>query len=500
MGFPYRNVDPTEQRELSFRRLVGFIQEYVYPYSPYYRRLMDELGLRPDDIRSYVDFRRIPVTTKGQLSAALEDFTLRPALPGDAEPHETEPIRADLMEAYRHDASRPGVRDLFGLRSEAERVREQFLREWQPIHFQMSGGTTGRSVRTGYTMRDLEVQFKQGGAWWYALNGLLGPEDKVLNLLPAAPHLGIYATLIVPLLNAQPNFNTFGGKVMPTERQIEIAAEERFAAIIAIPSYLTHWLRTARRMRDENRTGALDAFRVCFCVGEPITDAYRELLREQFAAIGSPDVAILEGMSSTELRSVGFYECAEGSKLHLDPENFFCEILDPETKEPVPDGEPGVFVWSHIDWRGTVILRYWTGDYVAGGMVSDPCPHCRLTIPRLRTPIWRADRDSTKIRGARVEYLALQEAIRATAGVKTFQARIRKADALDPLSRDVLEITIACDDNTDTDRVVAAVERAVVSATEITPDDIRVSDAAEIEKQLFAAKLKAEWIVDERPG
>lgn len=461
---------------------------------------MDRLQLRPADLRSYQDFCRIPVTTKADLSAELDDFTLRPVYPGDNLPHRTEPIRADLLAGYRSAAGSPGTRDHFGMRPEADRVREQFLREWQPIHFQVSGGTTGRSIRTGYTLRDLELQFRQGGAWWYALNGLLGPEDKTLNLLPAAPHLGIYATMIVPLLNAQPNFNTFGGKVMPTERQVELVASDRFAGVIAIPSYLTHWLRTARALQDAGRIGPITSFKLCICIGEPITENYRELLRQQFAAIGSPEIAILEGMSSTELRSVGFYECAEGSKLHLDPENIFCEILDQHTQQPVAEGAPGVLVWSHVDWRGTVLLRYWTGDYAAGGIVEGECPHCGLTIPRLRTPIWRAERDSTKIRGARVEYLALQEAVRGVAGVKTFQVRIGKANTEDPYSRDTLEIALACDDCRGQDQVVSDVSRAVISATELTPDVIRVMDAAEIESRLFAVKLKAEWIVDERPS
>ncbi len=164
--------------------------------------------------------------------------------------------------------------------------------------------------------------------------------DKWLNLMPAAPHLGIYAGLLIPLLNGQPNFNTFGGKVMPTERQVEIASEGNFALILTIPSYLTHWLRTAKRMIENGKIQPITTFRIAYCVAEPITDAYKRVLHELFEAIGSKDVEILEGMGSTELRSAGFYECHEGSKLHFDPEYFFAEILDPETKQPVPHGEP----------------------------------------------------------------------------------------------------------------------------------------------------------------
>jgi phenylacetate-CoA ligase len=203
-------------------------------------------------------------------------------------------------------------------------------------------------------------------------------------------------------------------------------------------------------------------------------------------------------MSSTELRSGGFYECREGSKLHLDPEHFFPEILHPETHEPVPPGEPGIFVWSHIDWRGTAILRYWTGDLVSGGMVWDECPHCRLTMPRLQTPILRAERDFTKIRGTRVEYVALQDAVRSVPGVRTYQIVICKDEPRDAGSRDLLNIHLSIDPHLDERGFKELVRERIKRSTELSPDAILFESTKTIEDRLFAKKLKAEWIVDER--
>jgi phenylacetate-CoA ligase len=204
-------------------------------------------------------------------------------------------------------------------------------------------------------------------------------------------------------------------------------------------------------------------------------------------------------MSSTELRTAGFYECKEGSGLHLDPEYIFSEILDPDTKEPVPPGKPGIFVWSHIDWRGTAILRYWSGDYIEGGMVVDPCPHCLLSLPRLRTPIWRAEKDFTKIRGTRVEFVSLQDAVRGVQDVATFQIILTKEIESDPFSRDRVEVLVAAVEGNDTGAIQANIKKAVLSAAEIGIDSVRFDSAAEIEARLFAKKLKAEWIVDSRP-
>src|SRR5690606_32535632 len=133
-------------------------------------------------------------------------------------------VAPELMARYRAAAAPGNFRDIFGMRPEEERVREQFLLDWRPIHFQMSGGTTGKAIVTGYTQTDLVERFSRSGAWWYGLNRSLTQDDKWLNLLPAAPHLAIYATMLIPLMQGQPNFNTFGGKVTPTENQVLLAA------------------------------------------------------------------------------------------------------------------------------------------------------------------------------------------------------------------------------------------------------------------------------------
>jgi len=499
MAFPFRDVAPEAQRQLSLERVLNYVRNMVEPYSPHYRRMFKTLAIDPAELKTYADFQRIPITYKEDIVADPAQFVLSPNMPGEAARHETQALAPEHWQSYAEYARTPGVRDLFFARTEQQRMREAFLNEWLPVHFQTSGGSTGKSLTTAHTLRDVEVLFARTGAWWYAMRPDVDQRDKWLNLMPGAPHLGIYAGILIPLLNGQPNFNTFGGKVMPTERQVEIAAADNFALILAIPSYLTHWLRTAKRMIEEGKIAPIRSFRIAYCVAEPITESYKRILHELFEAVGSEGVEILEGMGSTELRSAGFYECHEGSKLHFDPEYFFGEILDAETKQPVAWGQPGVFVWSHIDWRGTAILRYWTGDYVSGGMVWGQCPACGLTIPRLVTPMWRAAHDSTKLRGARIEYLALQDCVRSVVGVTTFQAAISKEDEADPASRDRLDIFVASAPGVDQSALHKAILAAFKSKLEVVPDSVRFQSVEDIESRLFARKLKAEWVVDTRP-
>lgn len=498
MAFSIRNIGAEEQRKASLGRLLDYIQRVVEPYSPYYRAQFHRNGVNVSDLKTYEQFRAsVPITYKNDIVENLDDFTLSPGIPGEVNAKNTEVLKPEHWARYGNDME-PAFAHPFKEISADEQMKAAFHREWRPIHFQMSGGSTGLAITTGYTRRDIDLQFRRSAAWIYELSPRANADLKWLNLLPAAPHLGIYAGLILPVLNGVANFNTFGGKVMPTERQIEIVASDHFDAILTIPSYLTHWLRTARNLVTSGKIAPIATFKMAICVGEPLTQSYRDIIKSLFSDIGSPDVQVLQGMSSTELRTAGFYECVEGSGLHLDPEYIFAEILHPETKEPVPAGEPGVFVWSHIDWRGTAILRYWTGDYIEGGMVDDPCPHCRLALPRLRTPIWRIEKDFTKIRGTRVEFVSLQDAVRSVKGVSTFQIALTKQDASDLASRDRVEVLVAPVAGADTAVIEANLRKAVMSAVEISIDSITFSSAAEVENRLFAKKLKAEWIVDNR--
>ena len=70
-------------------------------------------------------------------------------------------------------------------------------------------------------------------------------------------------------------------------------------------------------------------------------------------------------------------EGAESAGFHLYPDFGIIEIVDPKTGEPVGEGQPGEIVFTPLDARGTVVLRYRTGDLIDGGLVYEPCPALR---------------------------------------------------------------------------------------------------------------------------
>jgi phenylacetate-coenzyme A ligase PaaK-like adenylate-forming protein len=322
----------------------------------------------------------------------------------------------------------------------------------------------------------------------------------LLNLFPGAPHLAFFQPVITKFVVGGCMLDTFGARVIPTERQLELAARIEFKAVVAIPSYLVHWLKTGIKRIEKGEIDKITSFRYAVVAGEPVSPAYKDHIRSLFAQLGSENVKIIEGYGSTEIK-VAFYECAEGSRIHLHPKYFLWEMLDPKTLEPVGEEEKGILCFSHIDWRGTVFLRYYTGDLIEGGLTWERCPNCGLMWPRLLPPICRADKDFLKIKGTSVNLINLQSAVRDVEGVSTFQIVLTKMDIADPYSRDKLVIHVAVKEGADKKDVVDAIRVNVRKATEITPNEIIVKDAKEIERALFARTgLKADWFVDLRPS
>ena len=111
---------------------------------------------------------------------------------------------------------------------------------------------------------------------------------------------------------------------------------------------------------------------------------HRVALCEQ---LGSAGVSVLSTYAFTEAK-MAWTECRVGhdkspTGFHLYPDLGIIEIVDPKTGKRVPDGMPGEIVFTPLDSRGTVVLRYRTGDVTDGGIVHERCPACGRTCPRI---------------------------------------------------------------------------------------------------------------------
>jgi phenylacetate-CoA ligase len=258
------------------------------------------------------------------------------------------------------------------------------LREIARIH--VSSGTTGQPTVVGYTAGDVDV-FARVNARSLAMAGAepgmmlhnaygYGLFTGGLGLHYGGERLGL---AVVPVS---------GGN---TERQLLLIQDFRPDVICATPSYaLTLAHELARR------GVAADELSLRFaCLGaEPWTDAIRA---EVDAGLGIRSTNIY-GLS--EIVGPGIAnECVEeraGS--HVNEDHFYPEIVDPQTGEPLPDGEEGVLVFTTLTKEALPLLRYWTGDLCS--LSSERCS-CGRTLRRMGLIKGRTD-DMLVIRGVNV--------------------------------------------------------------------------------------------------
>lgn len=116
---------------------------------------------------------------------------------------------------------------------------------------------------------------------------------------------------------------------------------------------------------------------------------------------------------------------------------------------------------THLDRRGTVLVRFLVGDVVS--LVRTPCPACGRSGDRVVGPVARGN-DLVKVKGMLVNPAVLLEALDAIPGVQEFQVVVRRQDQADPYSMDEMVVRLASsrtDRDALSDLVVACVQRAV---------------------------------------
>jgi phenylacetate-CoA ligase len=212
----------------------------------------------------------------------------------------------------------------------------------EPMRVYMSGGTTGKSRPTFYTQWDREVGAVLTARALYAQG--IRPGDVVLNSWAYGTHNGAFAfdEALHRWLNCVV-LTTGTGNVTGSERQVELAIEYGANAILTTGDYLLRLADVAREMGYD-----------------PSTDIKLTALPN----IG--DRALLESTFGAEcFSSYGFHEvqwvsveCPAHDGLHIFEDAFIVQIVDPETGEEVPDGEPGVICITELYKTGSPQFRY----------------------------------------------------------------------------------------------------------------------------------------------
>ena len=307
---PYPVDDPEALRRLQDQRLVETV-ERAYENVPYYRERLDDHGVTPDDVGGIEDLESLPFTT-------TEAFA------------ETYP------------------KGLFAVEDAAIRR----------IH--ASSGTTGKPKIIGYTQHDLDV-WEEVMARGLATAGVQ-PGDTFQNMAGYG--------LFTGGLGVHDAVEHLGATVVPTgtgntQRQIELMVDLETDAIHCIPSYGLYLAETAEELGYD--PADLPVSTVVYG-GEATTEPMREALEERLGATA------VDNYGLSEIIGPGVaIECAEAQDgLHVWEDHFYPEIVDPETGEPVPEGEEGELVLTTLTKEALPMLRYRTGDVTA--FVPGECP------------------------------------------------------------------------------------------------------------------------------
>ncbi len=305
----YETLSREKLEVLQLRRLQDLVERVYFRVKPY-RDMMDEAGVKPQDIKTLADINKLPFTTK--------DF---------------------LRDNYP-----------FGLFTVP---LEQVVR----VH--ASSGTTGKPTVVGYTKRDIET-WAEVMARSLACAGV-ERRDVVHN----AYGYGLFTGG----LGAHYGAEKLGATVIPisggqTKRQILIMQDFGSTVLLSTPSYA---LNMADTMADMGVDAASLKLRVGIFGAEPWSENMREEVEKK---LGLKAIDIY-GLSEIIGPGVSM-ECIEAQHgLHIFEDHFLPEIIDPDTGEVLPMGETGELVFTTLTKEAFPIIRYRTKDITR--LIKEPC-------------------------------------------------------------------------------------------------------------------------------
>lgn len=299
--------------------------KHVYENVEYYRKLMDDKGVKPEDIQSIDDIKKLPFLTK-----------------------------ADLRDAYPYGLLGTDLKDC--------------------VRIQSTSGTTGKRVVAFYTQKDIDL-WEECCARAIVAAG--GTKDDVCQVCYG-----------YGLFTGGPGLNGGSHKVgcltLPmssgnTERQIQFMMDLKSTILCCTPSYAAYIgesLAEAGYKPEDNclKAGIFGA--------EPWTEEMRRSI-EKSLGIKAYDIY---GLTETSGPGVSF-ECCEQTGMHINEDHFYAEIIDPDTGEVLPEGSKGELVFTSLDKEAFPLLRYRTRDICVLSREKCSCgrTHVKMSKPMGRS-------------------------------------------------------------------------------------------------------------------
>jgi phenylacetate-CoA ligase len=347
-----KDIETISRNDLEALQL-GRLQKTLHQAAKsfFYKKRFAELGIKTDRIQSLTDLSNIPLTTKD-----------------------------DLRESWPYGLLATSKDDLVRMHS--------------------SSGTTGRATVIFHTQNDLNAWTNLLARCMYMTG--MRKSDIFQNMMTYG--------LFTGGLGFHYGAEKIGALIIPagsgnSKRQIQLMHDFETTVIHIIPSYALH-LSTVFDDIHEDPKGT--SVKIAFVGAEPHSEKMRQKIEEiyGFKAYNS------YGLSEMNGPGVAF-ECPCQNGLHIWEDNFIVEILDPETLEPVPDGEEGELVMTTLMREGMPILRYRTKDLTR--ILPEPCP-CGRTHRRIQRITGRTD-DMLILKGVNIFPIQIEKKLMEIDGV-----------------------------------------------------------------------------------
>ena len=476
------NTPPEIWHTWQTRRLRHYLATRVLPHSSHYRSLFAEHDFEPGDLHTLEDWSYVPMTSKSDLTVPPDQQRGFALIPDPAT------LRREPETIFRAMLKGPSA-----AKAHAEH-------EFRPVMLTSTTGRSSEPVPFLYTKHDLNNLEIAGRRMMEV--GASQQDFRHVNLFPYAPHLAFWQAHHAGL-----GFNTFmvssgGGKTLGTEGNMKLIDRIRPEVVIGMPTFIYHLLLQA--VASGRKWPQLKRL---VLGGEKVADGLRARLLELTEELGSTRCVVIGTYGFTEAK-MAFPECPVedskgGSGYHISPDLGIFELIDPKTGTPVSEGESGEIVFTPLDARGTVVLRYRTGDIAEGGLSWEPCPHCGRRTPRLIGPISRASEyrelHLDKLKGTLVNFNLLEHLLDDQRGIAAWQIELRKRNN-DPHETDEVHLHVAAESGINPDNLRTLVRRRFREVTELTPNSIDFHDLTDLRDRLGVGRLLTEEkLVDHRP-
>jgi phenylacetate-CoA ligase len=315
-----------EIKKIQLQKLKEQVK-YCYNNSVFYHKKFDSVGLKPEDIQSLDDLKKIPFT-----------------------------LKSDLKENYPYGmvAAKPD----------------------EIVEIHASSGTTGNPIVGAYTKNDMDIWQEIMARSIYTAGGR--PQDVI--------HIAYGYGLFTGGFGFHYGAQRLGARIVPasggmTQRQIKLMKDLDVTILACTPSFAVYLAETMIRegvvpQKDlKLKRGIFGA--------EPWSDHIRQRI-EKDLGIEAFDIYGL-----TELCGPGVsVECPEHAGLHVWEDQFIVETIDPDTGESLSEGEEGELVFTSLGKTGLPMLRYRTRDIST--IIKEPCA-CGRTHARMKRITGRSD-------------------------------------------------------------------------------------------------------------